>query len=124
MTARALHSRDDLIDVIRGRCILTSCNRAIDSGVVSVLGGFAPSERISKAPHWVVQIRSRNNRVWILSVKPRVEGYSIRQISYVPWLYWSGDGAGEPGVYNGDDPAYCNRMKLTAMENKDGGETN
>jgi hypothetical protein len=116
---KAIHSRDDLIDVIRGRCPLTSCNRAIDSGEVLVLGGFAPPEGITGQPHWVLRVTSRHGRVWHVAVLPHSFGVNVKIIKEVDWKNWLGSDRGAPDIYNGDDPLYSSRHWWDAQETRD-----
>jgi len=115
MSARPLHSRDDLLHVIAGRGRVTACNRAMETGNVLVLGGFAPSQGIA-VPSWQVSVESKHGKTWVLAIYEKDNQYSVRELPGVRWEYWLGNDQGIPGVYNGDHPMYFAGIKREALE--------
>lgn len=113
----AVHTRDNLLSVLQGRGRVTACNRAIEQGRVTVFGGFNPSKTFSEW-RWTVEVRSRYGRVWILAIVPRQTGYDVVSQERVVWEDWAGDGGGEPGIVNGDDPLFCSYQHLQAKERR------
>lgn len=118
MRLKVIHSRDDLIDEIRGRCLYTSANRAIDTGTVLVLGRFAPTEGVSRDEFWAVRITSRHQKVWQVAIIPSPRGLLVRDASQLDWANWMGNEQGADGLFNGDDPVTFGGLRLQAMENK------
>jgi hypothetical protein len=114
IASRPLHSREELINVLRGRCPYTACERALDSGEVVVLGGFTPSEDFDFS-YWTVQITSRHGKEWLLTVEPSLTGYKVREIKQVEWQEWAGDPKGIPSIYNGDRPIYFGGIKSATI---------
>jgi hypothetical protein len=115
-----MHSRDDLITALRGRCKSTACERALDTGKVFVLGGFAPSRGLT-VPFWAVEVHSKHEKMWMFAVyqdkKPGT--YKVTSIGNVNWLRWEGRYDGPDNIYNGDDPFTYGRLKLIAEEKTD-----
>ena len=119
MRTRPIHSRNDLIECIRGRGRVTACNRAIDSGIVTVLGGFTPSQGIPVS-YWTVLVRSRYRSKWTLAVYMDGGEVLVKELMHgADWLHWAGDATGPFGIYNGDDPAYCYYQHMLALEAKE-----
>jgi hypothetical protein len=117
---KAMHSRDDLIMALRGRCKSTACERALSTGDVYVLGGFAPSRGIT-VPFWAVEVHSKHGKMWTFAIyhdkKPGT--YKVTSIGSVSWLRWGGLHDGPANIYNGDAPFTYGKLKLIAEEPTD-----
>lgn len=81
--------------------------RALDDGIVRVLGGFDPIPP-GTTPGWIVSATSVHGKQWYIAVLAHGNSYGIRLLDSVPWENWSG---GRTKLHAGDDPVRYERMK-------------
>lgn len=104
-------TRNQLLDYIEENPPASRVRRAVEGeGRVRVLGGFA-----SCPPHpypgWIVLVTSRHGREWPVAVLALDRSYSVHILDEIPWPLWDGQLGRNHPLYDGDDPAYCHRMK-------------
>ena len=102
MIARPIHTRSELIALIRQAAPSRACRRAIDEDRTQVLGGFTPPEG---HPYFATITTSRHGRQWNLAVVVDEQRQRYRVVSFdrSPWQYWDGRPDGR-SIHDGDDP--------------------
>lgn len=97
---RPIHSRNDLLSIVRDYVPTRACGRAIDEDRATVLGGFTPPEGLS---HFIVQVDGRLGQQWLIALGIDEENTRFR-VWYpesVDWKHWDGRTGGS-GLKDGD----------------------
>lgn len=106
-------NRDDLVAWLETRPLRKAIARAMQEGIVEVVGGFYIIPPIYLSG-WIVWITSIHKRTWILAIIPDKLSPSgnckIRTIDEIPWKHWSG-GNTTNSLYVGDHPEEYRRLK-------------
>jgi hypothetical protein len=84
-----------------------SLARALDEGIVRVLGGFSPIPP-GTLPGWIISVTSVHGKRWHVAVLAHGNSYGVRLLDRIPWANWTG---GKTELYIGDDPKRYERMK-------------
>lgn len=106
------HRRQDVIKWLTVREVTAACKKALDSGLVRILGGFRPPQ---DAPYIGVEVSGVHGQKW--QIRVRVLEDTVRyRLEYGPpeWQYWEGNEAGLPSVVNGDKPTLYARYAREA----------
>lgn len=102
MRPKPLHSRSDLISLIRDHAPTRACLRAIDEDRTECLGGFNPAEDF---PYFLVRITSRFGKEWFIGIAVDEEAHSFHRFraESVDWECWDGRASGR-SLKDGDNP--------------------
>lgn len=121
MKARPIHSRDDLIAVVRDHAPTRACERAIGEGRTEVLGGFTPVEGF---PFLLLRVTSRFGKAWLLGLQFKESHNTMKPIwpETVPWADWDGRVGGR-SLKDGDDPKRYARYRARARREHGTAET-
>lgn len=118
MRPRPLHSRSDLVAIIRDIAPTRACQRAVDEGRTEVLGGFTPPGGL---PYYLVHVTAQFGSEWLLSIEideDRRE-FRPRRLDSVAWECWDGRSEGR-SLKDGDHPRRYADRRRQALENTNG----
>lgn len=108
---KPVRTKSDLIRELRPFCPTRVCERAMDEGRVTVIGGFTPPNDFSQ---WVIRIESRYGQIWYLSLccDTNTNRYKIRLYmeDEVPWKYWDGENCNS-AIVRGEVSEECVRKQ-------------
>jgi hypothetical protein len=120
MRFRALHSRQDLIDLVSQRPPTPACGRAIREGRATVLGLFSEPEGL---PRFIVQVDSKFGRRWFIAVVIDEEHLRIKYEypDIVEWKHYMGQESDrQPANFaDGDDPRLYRLYRAEGVEHDD-----
>lgn len=93
-----LHTTEQLLDWLSDHIKIPAIVRSLDEGEVQYYGWFEPEG-------FVVVVKSRFGREWILGIKPvNFRQYQAEILKTVPYEHYRG---GSTELYSGDFPVVC-----------------
>lgn len=113
-----IHTRDNLIEWLEDNAPYKGIRRALVYGTNENLGGFKniPPGCVGG---WIVRIRSKHNREWIVAVGENIKGKYISYIligTPIPWESWEGNKSSNP-LYRGDNPEAYKLLRDKELSN-------
>lgn len=116
MKARPIHSREDLIAVVRDHAPTRACERALGEGRTEVLGGFTPAGGF---PYLLVRVTSRFGKAWVLGLEINEAEYRMTPFTTngIDWAAWDGRIGGR-SLKDGDDPNRYARCRAQARRHR------
>ena len=124
MRPRPIHSRSDLIELVRDSAPTRACERAIGEGRTEVLGGFTAPGGF---PYLLVRVASRFGKAWVLGLEISEAEHRMTPFTTngIDWAVWDGRIGGR-SLKDGDDPnryaryrAHARRKHGTAKTHED-----
>lgn len=99
---KPLRTRDDLLALVKAYAPTKACASAIEDGRAIVVGGFRDENVF---PGYVVQVRSRHNRVWTVHLPISESTMMILTPRWrwtIDWKDWDGVFGGKRPLIDGD----------------------
>ena len=114
----AFTTRSELIAFAYDR-VSRGCQRALQSGQVEVLGGFAPLLPRAQ-PGWLIRVTSVNGTVWLIAVSVHPEQpweCEVWGADFILWANWVGDPKRQVStIYEGDNRIKCQALHEEALD--------
>lgn len=112
---KPVRSKADLIALALPHAPSAACARALREGRVVCWGAFAFTHSFG----WVLEATGQKT-IWRLAVlaNEAARQYTVKILSEIPWVGWSGTSQGLPNTTNGDNPELSAHYRRKAVENE------